>query len=533
MKPLIRLFLFIALILYTVTAFASEVRAVVTYAAADGVYLDQGSVLGLAVGSEGVIRRNGQTAARLQVQYISEHLSSCKILENPGNLVVGDEVVFQINASSPVPTAKSAASSHETAGPPAPLMRSLSGRSTKLTGRIGLQFFGQDDRTAMNYDYAQPAAVVRLRLESLFGSHYSLSVDTRSRRSIMPARLQSRSYREWDHRVYDVSIACDDPGAQLQFGVGRLVANHISGIGYIDGAIASYKLADHVSVGGFGGTEPDLTTADFRTRNTKAGGYVYYQGGESTSSRLGLTLAGAGQYSNGQIDREFVYQQTDYILGSKLTAYESAELNVNRGWKLDADHSRVELVNLLANIRYAPFRGFAVNLGYDNRTNFRTLETRSIPDSLFDSALRQGYRLDTEVRLPLSLHLNLRSGLRTDGPGGSLSKNGSADFGTYNLFNLQTGLGVRASGFTDRYTNGLQRSAFMSQTVFSKVNLGLEAGRNQYRFGGTIGNRREDWFRANVDFMLGRAFYCSTYAELYRGGNSDANRLFVETGVRL
>jgi hypothetical protein len=528
---LLRTLFLASLMSWSAVVYANEVRAVVTYAAADGVYLDQGKLQGLDVGSEGEVKHNGQVAARLQVLYIADHLASCKVVENPGHLVVGDVVVFQVAGLAATDTTKKKAP--EVAGPPAPLIRNLKDRTNRLSGRIGLQFFGQDDRTVLNYDYAQPAVVVRLRLESLFGSHYALSINSSSRRNYLPERLQTRTFHQWDHRVYEVSLVNTDPLSRLQLGMGRLVANHISGIGYIDGAIADYKMMDHVAVGAFGGTEPNLTTADFRTRNTKGGAYLYYEARGEDSRQLGVTLAGAGEYTNGQINREFVYQQTDCMLGSRFTFYESAEMNVNRGWKLSEEGRRFELVNLLLNVRYSPWRAFAVNLGYDNRTNFRTLETRSIPDSLFDSSLRQGYRLDTEFRLPLSMHVNLRSGLRTDGPDGSLSKNGSADFGTYNLFNLQTGLGVRANAFWDHYSNGAQRSVFLSQTIFAVINLGAEAGRNNYRFGGATGNRQEDWVRANTDIMISRHLYSSAYLEMYRGGNSNANRLFVETGVRL
>ena len=53
------------------------------------------------------------------------------------------------------------------------------------------------------------------------------------------------------------------------------------------------------------------------------------------------TLAAAGEYYKGQISREFVYEQTNYSLSDKWSGYQSAEININRGWRKTSGTSAI------------------------------------------------------------------------------------------------------------------------------------------------------------------------------------------------
>jgi len=52
----------------------------VKYISAENVYLDAGSVYGLAIGDTLKITRNGATIGKILVKYVSEYSASCQII---------------------------------------------------------------------------------------------------------------------------------------------------------------------------------------------------------------------------------------------------------------------------------------------------------------------------------------------------------------------------------------------------------------------------------------------------------------------
>lgn len=524
----------LVVLLTAFTATASTVNAKVTYVAASSFYIDAGTEQGVQKGDSGEVVQKGKRVGRVLVEFVADKSSSCKALDSAAVIHVGDAVILDVAAPVKTTEAKPDSALKETvisAQSGAPVSKTKQ-KGARFSGNVGLQILGQTSHDQLDYSFYQPGLVVRAKLENLFGSGPTMNVRMNLRRNIRNIERPGVPRAEWLSRVYEVSLTYDDPGSRVNCSVGRLLTNHLAGIGYIDGALLGVRMANHMEVGAFGGTQPDLRTTDVRTSTTKGGAYAVYQRGAYGSELLSITLAAAGEYYKGQISREFMYEQTNYAWRDQISAYQSAEINVNRGWRKTAQTSALELTNFLFNLRYCPTSAVAVTASYDNRIPYRTYETRNIADSLFDTSLQQGYRLGIDVRLPWAMQADVEGGLRTRRLDRSSTRTASVGLSTRNLLDKKVYLGGRVAAFTGKFGKGYQPTAMISRMFWSRVTLGVQIGWDVYDLKSLNQKVSSNWQRASVDWTVNRFLYSSVNYELYRGDNMSGNRYYAEMGCR-
>jgi hypothetical protein len=518
----------VALILVAGVVESAPLETTVKYVAATAIYLDAGNSQGLQKGDQGEIFHGDSAIARIEVEFLAENSSSCKIIENSSAPQVGDRVVMQI---TPVQTVKPDSGTVQPSPVvPAPVPRPKSSarvKSNRVTGRVSVQALNQDDRTSSNNDYVEPAFALRGQIDNLLGTQHTISVRLRSRKT----DRSSMSGEQWTHRVYEFGLYYNNPDARVHYSAGRLLSNRMSGIGYLDGAMFDYRMNSNWTMGLFGGAQPDLRTYDVNTDATKGGVFAAYERGNYSTSQLSGTLALAGNYFTGQISREFMYEQVSFA-EQRLYVYESGEMEINRGWRREAEGSSLDLSNLLLNARYSPLTWLSTTLGFDDRRNYRTYETRPAIDSLFDDALRQGWRLGTNVRFSSKLYASADAGIRTKQHEGTETRSASAGVGGYGLIAPGVQSDARIALFESSFSRGLQPTISLSRSIVPQLRLSLELGRNDYTIQNSSSKLSNQWMRLNADWNLTRHVYGSLYGEIYRGDGLDANRMFGELGYR-
>jgi hypothetical protein len=512
---------------------AAEVSSHVTYVAASTVYLDAGRAQGLQVGDSGSVMRKDQPIVRIQVVFVADSSASCKIVTGDGTAVVGDAAIIHI---TPPPVAAPdnpvAAAQPANAVTAAPVKKTKTVKANKLSGRAGVQLYGQNSRDAGNYDSYQPAFVLRARVDRVLDAPLTLSIRLNARKQIRKTHSIYAKGDEWQNRLYELSLAYAAPESRFSYEAGRILSNHLSGIGYLDGALVDYRMGGHLSAGAFGGAEPDVQTTKIQKSSTKAGAYVRYHRTGVHSTALDATVSAVGEYRHGTINREFVYQQANYTLGSRFSAWESAEININRGWRKTMAGRSMELSNLLINLRYAPTSSIAFMAGYDNRTAYRTYETRTLADSLFDTALQQGYQAGAEITLPARIRWDVRGTLQTRRTETSSARSLSTGFASSDLLGSRISAALRLTTFTNHFSKGYQPSLSLLRNLGPVLNAGLAAGHDQYDLKSTAESVSSNWARLSTDCLFGRVVYGSAYYEINRGSDYDADRFFVETGIR-
>ncbi len=535
MRPFMKylcLGLLLAIVVCAAVARAGSVETTVTYVSATGVYLDAGRAQGLAVGDTGEVRRGEERIARIAILFVADHSASARVIESSGEIRAGDKATVMAAAIAaapdtaaqmpPVPPAR------ETTTAPAKSKHA----GTRLTGRIAVQFLAQDSRSTLDYNYTQPSLVLRLRAENLLSSSHTLNVRLRSRRTYQDRQFQSGRADDWYNRVYEVSLSYDEPAAKFAYAAGRLLSNRLSGIGYIDGARFDYRAYPRATLGTFAGTQPNLRTSAVAADVRKAGVYAVYERGDYNTQRLTATLAAAGEYHRADISREFLYVQLDWSQGSKLSLFQSAEIGVHRGWQQRVTGKSLALDNLLWNARYAPVRLFALSGGYDHRAPFRTWDTKTLADSLFDDAAQQGYRAGLDLRLPYALRADVRATLRSREHETLRARTLTLGIGTANLLNRHVALDGRVSSYRNRFTTGNQIMFSLSRYITTRWNAGAQIGRDSYDLRQLGRNYSNRWLRLTGDGTLTRHVYGSAYAEFYRGQPFAGTRGFMELGWR-
>ena len=524
----------LAVIITVLPAFSLSLKTTVKYISQSTIYIDSGRINGIQQGDKGDIYHNSELIAKVEIIFVADNSASCRIVEQFDDIQVGDAAILEITEPEEVKIEEAPADTVVIESV-SPVIKSTERRSkkSKISGRIGFQYYAQNNLDQFNYDYQQPSVSLNFKISDIADSHHELSVRMRSRRNMVNAGSTSITQSDWDNRLYEMSLRYNNPYSPISYSIGRQLSNQISGMGYIDGVMFSYKLRNNYSVGFFGGTQPDMQTSSIMTDETKGGIYATYEHRNDGHSSLNATVALAGQYVTGQIDEEFLYQQISYSLNNKLYIYQSSELSINRGWRKEASGTSYQLSNLLVNLQYNFSRSINANIGYDNRQNVYNYYNRSTPDSLFDDAMREGYRAGVNFRLPMSLRLSTNANFRFQNDGTKPSEYLNAGINTANLFNTQTFASYRVATFNNQYSSGLQHSVSFSRYIIGQLNMGIHFGQNNYNYSAFNEKVVDNWVKVSGDYLFNRRFYSSAYIEFDRGSDFNSNRIFIDFGVRL
>jgi hypothetical protein len=530
--------LFLGLLLFSAAGWAlgAELRMMVKYVSSSVVYLDAGRTAGLEMGDRVQILRGDSLIAVLEVAFVADNSASCQLPENSALILVGDaamSIVPDRAESTEVKTLQADTSIRYTAADSQTGSRGKRIRgSNRLSGSIGVQVRAQDDRETFNYDYTQRSLQIRTTLGRIGGSDYKLSVRANLRETLRSRETSSATKSAANHRLYEMAMLYDNPLAAFSYGVGRMLVRELRGIGYLDGAFGRYRLSSAVSAGVFAGTEPDLQNTKFRSDVTKAGAFAVYEKRVADANRFAATVSLAGAYDNGEIDREFVYQQINYTHGSRFNIYESTEVNVNRGWLKKAENADLKVASFLLNTRYAFNRLLALSLGYDSHTNYYTYESRSVPDSLFNVALSQGWRGSVNLRFTNRTFAELGAGLRTTEGNRADTKNGSVRLGGNDLLGSAIGLTLQVRAYENSFSKGYQPSVMLSHSFANVVRVSFDAGSNSYTLERGGEQLNQHWSRLTIDASIASHIYCSADAEAARGSGMDANTISAGLGYR-
>ena len=511
--------------------YADDVHTRVKYVGAGQVYLDAGRLQGVQQGDTVLIRRHDVTLATLLATFVADHSTSCNVPADIPPLHEGDEAIITV-ATASAPAAKEDTTRATQVSPPSisPVETRVR-RANRVSGRIGVQYFAQGDHNALHFDFQRPSLTLRLLVTNLWGSAYKLSVRMNGRRTIRQRELGPNTQSGWTGRVYEIALSYDDPNASVSYAAGRVLPDHLRGILPFDGMQAAYRLNRSVAVGAVAGTLPDLTTTEPTGSETQFGAYAVYErgGGRSLSATLGMI----GQYHRGIVSREFIYQQFNCAFDPKFYMFESGEINVNRGWKRNAGERAFDLANVQVSAGYNPLSPVTLALSVDDRANYRTWETRTTPDSLFDDSRRQGTHVNAAWRAWRPLRLTAGGGLSWRDAAGHAARSTNLGAALADLPLRGTTISLAWSAFDNAYISGAQPSLMLAQQLGARLLASVQIGRNTYRYQTDGAHVKNNWFKVQADAYLTRALYAATYFETYRGDSPDVNSFFVELGIRL
>ncbi len=534
-----RLLLLLVVVLWIGRGIAEELPAKVKYVSKSAIYIDVGRLNGVEIGDSGSVFRVSNRIAHLEVIFVADNSSSCKTIDQQAEISVGDSVAMTV--STPIVkqeiTKLTEPDRKIESDPQIKTDSELVDRTRKeepnrFSGRFGAQYFAQDNLDDLDYDFSQPSFLVRAEVENIMGSHHNLSVRMRGRKNIRSRELSDVTTTRWNSRVYELSLVYDNPQTNYTYGAGRIIPSGAGGLGYMDGLTFSYRFNEMNTVGLFGGTEPDGETSRMSNDELKLGTYISYEKGSYRTQRIQSLLSLSGIYYKGQIDREFLYTRNSYSIGSTWSFYQSGELNLNRGWRKDSSATTFQISSFQFSARWKPIRSTSITFGYNNRRSVRTYDNKSIADSLFDDATRQGFRVRSSIRLPLNIRFSLSGNIRTRASDNSSTYSGSTGLNFYDKWITHIKLTTRCSYFSNLYNRGSQCNISLSRSIVSDLDLRIEGGFSEYKLEQAGNQVKNNWVKLDLDYRITKNTYSAISYELNRGGSLKANRLFVDMGVR-
>ncbi len=514
----------IAVTMGTLSARAAEVSAEVTYVAWRTLYLDAGSAHGIRSGASGLLYHESTLLGEIEIVAVAESTSVATLSSDSSTAHPGDRAVIliEIPTSADVPKIVQAPSTADAKSADLPVAKRRK-QPRRFTGRASLQtdIYQNNSGTDIN-----PGATLRSTITGIVASNSQFSLKYRGRQHT------NSDDREWQHRLYEADLSFESEQQRWRASVGRIQASSVAGIGYLDGAYGEQELGRGLAVGAFGGAQAgvDLSLSDFST--TKGGILITHRRNETSARRSQMTVAMAGEYVDGNISREFVYQQVTVGLGNAFSLYESSDFNINRGWRREVEGSVLSLANVLANVRYSPLQTVTLSVGYDGRARYHDWETRETPDSLFDDAIRHGLRAGVELLFLRAARLSAQQSYRSDPTTDTFYPSGSYTLSSNALIHGAFGATLRFNTFSNPYSTGQLKSMSATWALVRNADLRAEYGQTHYDYRLTEYSSNSEWIRASFDLSLRRGTYMSLQAEQNSSVDETTIRTFIELGQR-
>ena len=508
----------------------------VKYISAQNVYLDAGKAAGLNIGDRLKVQRKGQDIAEIEVVYLAENSASCKIISSSQPVEADDQViVVQSAVQTSQPPALSQPDSSQVQLPAATTEQPTQSKRHRspFSGSLGFQYYYWNDQKGTNLDFSQPTLRFNLRGQRLWGKDYNLRIRARLRYNQRSVELNSQAPKEeWRNRVFEVAFSYDNADAPVNFRAGRIISNQFSGVGYIDGLLLQYNNSRKFHIGAFGGTQPQWQYSDFQTSIQKYGGYLSATLGNMSSGRFESSLAAVGEYHGSTVSREFIYLQNSFYQTNRWSFYQNAEIDLNRDWRKDIAGEDISLTSFFLSGQWNATSRIIIGAMYDNRKNYLTYETRSLADSLFDEAMRQGLRGTVSFLLPQDYRIFGNFGIRKRETDTESTISYAGGLGKTNFIIPYSRITLNGSGFSNFYTRGLNYSVLWGYFFWNRVNTDIGFGGYQYNLKADSSKRTNQWIRGTVFAPLAYRLYFSGQYEYQWGDDLTGHRILGEIGVR-
>jgi len=520
-----------AVFLYTSLLPAQAIPdARVRYVSAGAVYLDRGGSIGLKVGDRLDVVRNNEVIARIEVTYLATASASCKIISQQGEIQAGDVARWIEHTSEEAVTDTTT----EVRTREIPVKRAIETKTlfrTFISGGFSVQWYHRTDKSPAGMDFNQWNARLNLRIRNLWAKDLYLNINTR-------ARYDQRSYasgvsipaEEWRSRIYWITFAYEPADAPFNFQVGRIASNKFSGLGYLDGLILQHNVSRSFNWGVFGGVQPDMQSIDFSTDMQKYGVYGSYRYGAYDDTYLQTTLAVAGSYSGGTVNREYAYFEIRINDKSGWRLNNSLELDFNRDWRKEYSGTSLSLSSFYLSGSYKFNDRLTAGLGYDNRKNYLTYVYYSRPQELFNETQRQSLRGDVWIKVPADMTISLRAGGRQGKDESQISYNYGVTLLKSNLFKyFQATLAF--TGFRNIYNHGYSPSASVRYQL-GAVNTGVSYGAYRYIVDRYDENRLNQYVNLTFSIPVWSKIYLFGHYYYDWGDDMEGHRILTELGYR-
>ena len=528
----------------------------VHYISGNSVYVDGGRNLGLAEGTELVLKQSSKDAAdsaqnqaiaagiiaRLSVVSVATTSAVCEVKASSRDLVVGDllvlpdtevEKLVEKNAlgrtrTYPMVVSFSAGDPldeevRETV--PAPPLPEVN----QARGRIGFDMSsirGIGANASVSSSYGM---VVRSDITRIAGTHWNLLGYWRG--SLQTGATTSQpTIQDLINRTYQISLSYVNPKSRWTAAVGRLYVPLASSLEVIDGGYFGRQYSSGLVAGVFAGTTPDPTAWNYSPNHQIAGSFVSIHGGDYAGFAHTNTVGFGMDMLSWSPQRPFVFTENNFTYKRYFSLYHSMQIDrptANPG----APAVSTGIGQSLLTLRFQPERHVDFDLTHTYFRNVPTYDATLLGTGLLDSYLFQGISGGARVQLPYHL-----AGYFSVGNSNSSSDKGSSlnlMYGATMNHIWKTGLQIdaRQSTFNSAFASGNYRSVTLSRDLGDRLRINLQGGRQSYN--SSVASTSSPYFgNLFVETNLGSRYFIQGAFTTQRGGTQDYNQFTTTIGVR-
>jgi hypothetical protein len=526
----------IALTFLAAGASASELRLEVKYRSVETVYLAGGSADGLVVGDRLRILSRSEAIGEVEVVYLAEHSASCKVLRESRPVQAGDAAVIEkVAAAAPELSVVDVlpAAAPDTLPRAAASARSEPVPWARARGGVSLGWNKLWDHTENAFDFEQRTGRFDLGLWEIGGLPLQFSARARSRQDLRarPPGFEDIPSSERRDRIYEMAMRYEPQGGRFSLEAGRVGVTSL-GIGYLDGAAGEMRLVGSLRLGGFFGNRADVERFSLFQSGRKYGGYLRFAGGGALwPGNYDVLVSGVRELAGSEVSREYLGYQ-GRLAARGFTFSQWLELDLLRGWRQGTDGQTTQLSNVSLSASYRMTPGSSLGLSYDQRRNYRTAETRTVPEIVFETFLHQGFRGSLDAARSGGIGASAFFGVRLQDQQADTAYSFGAGLRHPNLLSSRLSGSLDASGFTNGSTNGYQGSARIGRRA-GAVTTDLAWGLSSYTFKSASGLRRlNQWLRLSARGEFAQGFWLYGEGEYARGDDVQGPRASLEIGYR-
>jgi len=485
----------------------------VTYVSGTSVYIDAGADDGLAVGDAIELIGDGAAVGKFNATYVTSDKATCAPDGPVPEVKIGDAVRFTPRPK-PVPAAgTSSVATRETAS-------SRSGenafRRAGMRGRIGVRYLWVKDRSGFGEDFSQPSLDLLLTGTQIGGAPVDLTIDARARHTYLTPTGGTSSNYGVDH-IDQANVAWRPGSFRLAFG--RLVSPTLAVVSLFDGVVAEY-LHKGWSAGVLAGTQPNPVTYSFSSDVRQYGAYGGWSSDAAKTTRWHVGFGAIASSENGQINRDFTYVEAR-VTHPVVNAYVQQQVDVNRGWRKDAEGTSVTPSATFVMIHVRPAPSWSVDGGYDSRRNVLLYPDLITPVTTFDDATRQGYWLGAAWRPEGRWLVGVDARRSTGGTAGTATSY-TLRLGALNMTKEQIDVQLRGTRYTGPGLDGYLAAVSGSMSLGSRVRLDLHGGvRQDSGLLSALETETINWYGTLLDVIIGRSMYFNLSYDITSGGDED------------
>ncbi len=514
---------------FALAAAAAELECHVRFVSIDNVYLDAGSAAGLDVGTKVRIVRDGKAVAELEVAYVAENSASCRVVSGAGQVNTGDRAVYEpVAAAAPAAVADTLVSRARAVTPTATKPRAVV--SDRYDGWVSVQWDGSSESTDRDLRTDLLSVPFRVRVREL-GHGFEFSGRGNFRRITRSGFGPTTPSSEWRNRIMEAALVREGRELKWQLAFGRVGGRSTAAAGPFDGLSVTRRLGKGTTLGAFGGFAPAWGDLDFNTDDHLVGLVLGHERAGAAGRRTDVTLSVIGRYRQGEISREYLSLVTSWRDGKRLSVLQAAEVDLYRGWRREEAGKGAALTSTALTGRLQVTRPLALTLGYDGREPVRTWETRSLPDSLFTDAGRNGWRAGAAWRGPGGTALDVSGGIRHENRSGEDVTSWQAMLRLPARVLQFADLSLSARGFDGPWLSGWAPSARMSH-FSGGVQWSVDGGLFSYKGKQADTTRDNTWVELGASRELGAGWTVSGAWHGDWGDDIKGQRLFAELGMR-